>query len=92
LSGYTAAQFLQRAVQQNDFSEAMFATYNRETHKRLRREEKMYRIANLLPGWLFSWLINSVLGSGIVQKSVMQSEMVQWVDTAYNKELVVNFD
>jgi geranylgeranyl reductase family protein len=92
LSGYTAAQFLQRAEQHNDFSEAMFANYNRETHKRLRREEKMYRIANLLPGWLFSWLINSVLGSGLIQKSVMQSEMLQWVDTAYNKELVVNFD
>ena len=56
LSGYTAAQFLQRAEQRNDFSEAIFATYDREVHKRLRREEKMYRMPIFYQGGYFRGL------------------------------------
>ncbi len=92
LSGFTAAKFIERAVEKNDFGEHMFRHFDREVHKRLRREEKMYAIANAFPGWFFSAGVNAILGSRIFQKWMSQKEMMKWVDTAYNKPLVVEMD
>jgi geranylgeranyl reductase family protein len=92
LSGFTASKFIQRAVEKNDFSETMFANFDREVHKRLRREEKMYAFANRFPGWFFSSGVNAILGSRIFQHWMSQKEMMKWVDTAYNKPLKVELD
>jgi menaquinone-9 beta-reductase len=90
LSGYVAAKFLQRAVQQNDFSEKMFTHYNREIHKRLRTEEKVYRFINIIPPWFFSLGINTVLSTRLFKYWFSNNAMKSWVDTAYNKEIEVN--
>lgn len=89
LSGYVAAKFLQRATQQNDFSEKMFANYNREIHKRLRTEEKVYRFVNSIPPRVFSIGINTVLSTWIFKYWLSNKAMKKWVDTAYNKEIDV---
>jgi flavin-dependent dehydrogenase len=89
ISGYTAAKFLQRAVNQNNFSEEMFTNYNREVHKRLRTEEKVYRFINSIPPWLFSLGINTILSTSLFKYWVSNKAMKKWADTAYNKEIEV---
>lgn len=89
ISGYIAAKFLQRAAAQNDFSEKMFTHYNREIHKRLRTEEKMYRFMNSIPPKMFSIGINMILSTWIFKYWLSNKTMKKWVDTAYNKEIDV---
>jgi geranylgeranyl reductase family protein len=89
LSGYVAAKFLQRAVAQNDFSEKMFTHYNREIHKRLRMEEKVYRFVNSIPPKVFSVGINTILSTWLFKYWLSNKAMKKWVDTAYNKEIDV---
>ncbi|MBL7702640.1 MAG: geranylgeranyl reductase family protein [Ferruginibacter sp.] len=89
LSGYVAAKFLQRAVQQNDFSEKMFTNYNREIHKRLKTEEKVYRFVNSIPPKVFSIGINTILSTRLFKYWMSNKAMKKWVDTAYNKEIEV---
>ena len=90
ISGYVAAKFLQRANEQNDFSEKMFTHYNREIHKRLRTEEKFYRFINNIPPRIFSLGINTVLSTWFFKYWLSNKAMKKWVDTAYNKEIEVN--
>lgn len=90
LSGYVAAKFLQRAAKQNDFSEKMFANYNREVHKRLKTEEKVYRILNLIPPKVFSAGINFILSTRLFKYWLSNKAMNKWVETAYHKEIDVN--
>lgn len=89
ISGYVAAKFLQRAVLQNDFSENMFTHYNREIHKRLLTEEKVYRFVNAIPPWLFSLGINTVLSTWLFKYWLSNKAMKKWIDTAYTKEIEV---
>lgn len=92
ISGYVAAKFLQRAVQENDFSERTFTHYNREIHKRLLTEEKVYRFINSIPPWLFSWGINAILSNWFFKYWLSNKAMKKWVDTAYNKEIDVKLN
>jgi geranylgeranyl reductase family protein len=92
ISGYVAAKFLQRAAQQNNFSEKMFTQYHREIHKRLKTEEKFFRFFNFIPAWLFSFGINMVLSISFFKYWLTSRVMHKWVDTAYNKEIEVNLN
>ena len=92
ISGYIAANFLQRAIQQNDFSEKMFVNYYREVHKRLLSEEKIFRFVNSIPGWVFSSGINTILGTRFFKYWLSTRSMQRWVDTAYNKEIEVKLN
>ncbi len=89
ISGYVAAKFLQRAVEQKNFSEEMFINYNREIHKRLRSEEKFYRFVNSIPPRVFSVGINTVLSTWLFKYWLSNKAMKKWVDTAYYKEIEV---
>lgn len=89
ISGYVAAKFLQKAVEQNDFSEKTFTHFNREIHKRLLTEEKVYRFVNRIPPWLFSWGINAVLSTWLFKYWLSKKAMKKWIDTAYTKEIDV---
>jgi len=89
ISGYVAAKFLQRAAAQNDFSEKMFTHYNREIHKRLRTEEKVYRFVNSIPPRIFSIGINTILSTWLFKYWLSGKAMEKWVDTAYTKEIKV---
>jgi len=91
ISGYVAAKFLQRATEQNDFSEKMFTNYNREIHKRLRTEEKVYRFINNIPPRIFSLGINTILSTWLFKYWLSNKAMKKWVDTAYTKEIDVKF-
>ena len=92
ISGYIAAKFLQRAAQQNDFSEKMFTNFHREIHRRLKKEEKIYRIFNFIPPKVFSVAINTILRTWIFKYWLTNRAMHTWIDTAYNKEIEVNLN
>ena len=91
ISGYIAAKFIQQASQKNDFSEKMFTNYYREIHKRLTTEEKVYRFVNSIPPWLFSLGINTILSTRLFKYWMSAKAMPKWIDTAYTKEIEVNF-
>jgi len=89
-SGFIAAHFLQRAVQQNKYDEKMFTAYQHEIHKRLKQEELLYRFANAMPASIFSVGINTLLSNRFIQKWCTEKEMKRWIHTAYNEPLQVN--
>jgi flavin-dependent dehydrogenase len=92
ISGYIAAKFIQRAVEQNDLSKKMFVNYDREIHKRLTTEEKVYRFVNSIPPKIFSIGINTILGSRLFKYVLSNRTMPKWLDTAYNKEIKVELE
>jgi menaquinone-9 beta-reductase len=92
LSAVTAAQFIERAFNQNNFSEKMFNNYDREIHKRLTLEEKFFRFVNYIPGWVFTKGVNAVLSSKIFQNKWSNKEFDRWINTAYKKPIKVNLD
>lgn len=91
LSGYVAAKFLGRAVEQNNFKASMFTLYDREIHRRLRKEEKLYRFVNTIPAFVFTAGINLVVSNRWLQKWV-NKEMHNWLITAYQTPIQVNMD
>ncbi len=92
ISGYVAAKFLERAVQRKDFSETMFSNYDREIHKRLVREERIFRFVNRIPGWAFTTGLNLVLGNKWFRNWLTNNEMPKWLETAYTKPIAVQLD
>ncbi|MDQ6812305.1 MAG: NAD(P)/FAD-dependent oxidoreductase [Bacteroidota bacterium] len=92
ISGFTAATFLQRAVQHNCFEQKLFAHYDREIHKRLRLEERFFNLVNTLPPVAFTIGMNTLLSNRFFQNWFSEKEMQRWIDTAYNKPIVVNIN
>lgn len=89
LTGYVAAKFIQRASEQNDFSEKMFTNYNREIHRRLLTEEKIYRFINNISPRVFSAGINIILSNWLFKYWMCNRTLKNWVSTAYDKEFDV---
>jgi menaquinone-9 beta-reductase len=89
LTGYVAAKFIQRASEQNDFSEKMFVNYNREIHKRLLTEEKIYRFINNISPRVFSIGISTILSSWLFKYWMCNKTLKSWASTAYDKEFDV---
>ncbi len=91
LSGYIAAHYIQRAVKENCFAESIFSSYDKEVHKRLQSEERLYRFANAMPANIFIKGVNAVLGSNYFKKWFTEKEMKRWLVTAYTKPIDINF-
>ena len=91
-SGFIAAHFLQRAVQQNKYDEKMFTAYQREIHKRLSQEEWLYRFANAMPAPVFTAGINMLLSNSFIKKWCTEKEMKRWLNTAYHQRIEVDLD
>lgn len=90
ISGYTAACFTKRAYDKKCYDESMFINYNREIHKRLRNDERLFRLVNSLPEWAFARGINLVLSNKFLQKWIVKNEIHKWIETAYSKSIDVN--
>ncbi len=91
LSGYIAAHYIQRAIKQNCFTKNMFTNYDKEIHKRLQSEERLYRFANAMPASIFVKGVDAVLSSKIFKKWFTEKEMRRWLITAYTKPIDINF-
>lgn len=91
LGSYVAAQFIERAVKQNNFSHSMFKNYNREVYKRMMGDIKIFNWSMKVSPSFMSWLINAVAGLKIVEKT-FQKKVMKWWYNAYNTKPKINFD
>lgn len=91
ISGYVAAHYAKQALVNNDFSENIFKGYDEELHKRFKQEERLYYFANAMPPGIFIKGVNAVLSSSVFKSWYTKKEMKNWLVTAYQKPLSINF-
>ncbi len=89
MSGYIAAHYIQRAVQQNRYDKTMFSTYDREINRRLQDDVKKYNFLRKVSPILYNVLINVLSATGIAGYYFNRS-VNKWVDTAKNKPIEVD--
>jgi geranylgeranyl reductase family protein len=92
ISGYIAAAFLQRAHKHGCYQQKMFTNYNREIHKRLRMDERVFKLVNTIPAWAFFAFLKGVLLNRFLQKWIVKKEIRRWINTAYTKPIKVNLN
>ena len=90
-SGYIAAQFIERAIQTNNFS-GTFKNYDREIYKDLRNDIKIFRYIKKLSPMFYNFFINVVSPSALCRYYFKKS-VAKWIRTAYESGPVkVNID
>jgi len=88
ISGYIAAQFIERAVKNNRYDKSMFLNYDREIYKRLQGDVKKYKILRKASPMLYNSLIKLLSGMGI-SRYYFNKNVARWIETAKNKPLEV---
>ncbi len=91
ISGYIAAHFAQRAVQQKQYGADQFKHYDREIYRRLNGEIRTYNLFMRLSPHTYDWILN-LLAPNPVFRYMFQRQAAGWVKTAYEKDIEVNFD
>jgi geranylgeranyl reductase family protein len=89
MSAYIAAHFIEKAHKEDCYEARMFIHYNREIHKRLVKDEKVFRIVNLIPAWAFKATIKAVLLNRFLQNHVVKKAIPAWINTAYTKPIKI---
>ncbi len=92
LSAYIAAHFMQRAIHQQKFTAEAFKNYDREIHKSIIQEERLYKFANSMPAFLFTKGLNAIISSNFFQRWYKEKELQRWLITAYHKQIEIKFD
>ncbi len=88
MSGFIAATFIQRAVQENNFAREMFVNYDREISRRLKGDIKSYNLVRNLSPIVYNFIINTLSIAGIAE-FYFKKKVVDWVKTA-QKPIDVN--
>jgi menaquinone-9 beta-reductase len=89
LSGYIAANFVQKALEKQDFSENAFKAFQRETHKRVKKEIFGYQVLThpFLQGWF-----NSIINAAIKYNRSGLSALPKWLNTAFNVPIEMDYE
>ena len=90
MSGYVAAQFIEKAVKNNSFSEAEFQHYTREITRRLQDEIRLYNLMMRVSPKIFSFGLNLLAPSPVLRWS-FNSRVEGWMRTAYETPIDVRF-
>ena len=90
MSGYIAANYIKRAVEQNRYDESMFKNYDREIIKRMKSDINKYNFIRNLSPYLYNQLIN-VLSKLNVSEMYINKKMKDWIKTAKEKPIVIDF-
>jgi menaquinone-9 beta-reductase len=90
-SGYIAAQFIEKAINENNFSEDCFKNYDREIYRRIEDDIRLFEISMWFSPKMYGWVMNNIVHLGFFKK-LFQKKLSLWIETAYNKTLVVNLD
>ena len=90
-TGLIAAKFIKRAIDKNNFSESIFKNYDREIYKRTNDDIKLYKLSLLISPKFMGWAMNTFIHLKIFRK-FFYKKVGQWINTAYNKELLVDLD
>lgn len=88
MSGYIAAHFIKRAVENNRFDKGMFSNYQLEITKRLKDDIKSYKLIRSISPHLYNWTINGLTTVGVSQY-YFKKKVAGWVRTA-RKPIEVN--
>ena len=91
LSGYTAAHFIRRAEQTNNFSEETFKNYDREIYKRLEKSIQANGILRKTSPAIYNFFINT-FGSSMLGRYYFQKNVMKWIRTAMEDEISVSLD
>jgi geranylgeranyl reductase family protein len=90
-TGYIAAQFIKKAVEENKFDEGVFKNYDREIYKRMNDDIKLFKVSMLFSPKMMGWVMNNVIPIPYFKK-LFQNKVSQWIQTAYNKTITVTLD
>lgn len=91
MSGCIAAHFLQRAVEQNDFSAAMFTHYEREIYAKLNSSIIMFKLVTKTFPVLYNVFLNLVANTTVC-KMYFQKMVGKWIHTGFSKPFKVKLD
>lgn len=91
IASYIAAHFIERAVQQNNFSHSMFTNYNREVYRRMMGDINAFNRAMKISPKFYGWCINYIAGLPFIER-IFQKKVKKWWHTAYYGKPTINFD
>ena len=89
-TGYFAAHFIKKAIDNNRFSETDFANYSVSIFKSLEGEIKSHHFYLKYPS-LSNWVMNNLVQDNFLHQYVIKKVMRGWVNTAYNKTIHINY-
>jgi menaquinone-9 beta-reductase len=91
ISGFAAAKYAERALENHRFDEAALQNFQTETTRRMRTEINIYRqMTRLNPPLWQNTFLNGLIGSGLA-KPLFERAAKKWIDTAFNKPIEVQF-
>ncbi len=91
MTGYIAARFMEKALKEKSFSEATLANYSREIFKRMEGEISKYNLFLKFP-YTYSYIANNLIGDNFFCHYFVNKQFSQWIETCYEKEVLVNVD
>jgi len=90
-TGFIAAKFIKRAVEENKFDATVFKNYDREVYRRMEDDIKLFNISMWFSPKMMGWVMNNLIHFDYF-KRLFQKKVGQWLQTAYNKEITVQLD
>jgi len=90
-TGFIAAKFIKRAVDNDCFDETSFKNYDREIYKRMEDDIKLFNISMWFSPKMMGWIMNNIIPFSYF-KRLFQRKVGQWLNAAYNKEIKVVLD
>ena len=90
-TGFIAAKFIKRAVEQNKFDEQLFKNFDREVYRRMEDDIKLFKLSMWFSPKMMGWVMNNIVPFNYF-KRLFQTKVGQWLNTAYNKEIKVKLD
>lgn len=91
ISGYIAAHLAAKAIDANRYDEDFLMPYQKEIGRRLVSETNFYRrVINLRPDIWQRAFLNILINTGL-GKRLFERSAAKWLDTAFNKKIVLEF-
>ncbi len=90
-SGFIAAQFIERAVQTNNFSADTFKNYDREIYKRLESGIKNNELLRKASPGFYKFFINT-FATTFLCRYYFRKGVARWIKTAYEEDIKVSID
>ena len=91
LSGFIAAQFIERAVKNNNFSAETFKNYDREIYKRLESSIKSNELLRKTSPSFYNFFINTFAPTSLC-RYYFRKGVARWIKTAYEEDIKVSID
>lgn len=91
MTGFIAAKFIEKGLNEGNFSESTMGNYSREVFKRMEGEIKSYNFYLRHLG-LSNFIMNNLISDNFLYQQGFKHIMKGWLATAYDKEVTVDLD